>query len=173
MKVILKNVTLSFPHLFKKSEKFGKFGANFIFDKESPAAAAMESGIQTVLQEKWGPDAHKVLAKIKATGKGGFVRDGETQAGHAGYEGRLFVRASADVRPDIRNKDATPLGEEDGVLYAGAIVNAILDLSTFKNGYGTHLSLRVLGVQFVKDGTRLAGGPVAEATDFVPLTDEE
>lgn len=173
MKVTLKNVTLSFPHLFKKSEKFGKFGANFIFDKESDAHKTMQDAVDKVLTEKYGPDATKTLNKIKATGKGGYVRDGSEQEGTSGYENRLYIRTSGDVRPDVRNRDASVLAEEDGVLYAGAIVNAIIDLSTFKNAYGTHLSSRILGVQFVKDGERLSGGPVADDSDFTPLTGDD
>ena len=173
MKTTLKNVTLSFPHLFARSEKNDAFGASFLFDADSDAHKAIAEAIQTVGVEKFGPKLPEVLKELKKNGKGGIKVGNDMEKQYDGYADKLFVvTKNKDIRPDVRNRDATPLAAEDGVIYAGAIVNAIVDVSAFENKFGRFIGMQLLGVQFVKDGPRFGGGASAVESDFVPLTND-
>ena len=49
-------------------------------------------------------------------------------------------------------------------------VNAIIEIWPQDNQFGKRVNASLLGVQFVKDGERLAGGGVAAADDFEAIS---
>lgn len=173
MKVTLSNVRLSFPHLFEPAQVQGqgdaKFSASFIIPKDHPALAEISKAIVAAATEKWGVKATEALAQLKAAGKLP-VRDGDGKASYAGYAGNLYANASSKTRPLVINGDKSPLTAADGKMYSGAYVNAIVQAWAQDNAYGKRVNFSLMGVQFVKDGERLAGGEVASADDFEAIT---
>lgn len=173
MKVQLQNVRLSFPHLFEPSQVQGqgdaKFSASFIIPKDHASLAELSKAITAVAAEKWGAKATEMLTQLKATGKLP-VRDGDGKASYAGYAGNLYLNASSKTRPLVLNSDKSPLTVVDGKMYSGCYVNAIVQMWAMDNQYGKRINASLMGVQFVKDGERLAGGETASADDFEAIT---
>lgn len=172
MKVQLKNVILSFPHLFKASSFDGnqeaKFSASFLMEKDDPQVATIGKAMLSVAEGKWGEKAPAIYKEIRAKGSL-CLRDGDTKASTAGYEGRMFLNASSKGRPTLVDSNRAPLAEEDGKLYGGAIVNAIIDLWCKDNGYGKRVCAELKGVQFVRHGQAFGGSAPASADDFEDL----
>lgn len=168
MKVQLKNVRLTFPALFEPKSIKGsapKFSAAFLFGKDHPAKAVLLTAIVTVAKEKWADKADEVLKSLKAGDKM-CVHDGDAKSEYEGYAGNLFVNASSDTRPMVIDEAKTPLTVADGKPYSGCYVNGVVDVWAQSNEFGKRVNARLLGVQFVADGPRLAGGASASADDF-------
>lgn len=175
MKVVLKNVRLSFPELFKaKAVSDGDkpaFSVTAIFPPDSPNVAALNEAFKTAATEKWASKAPDVLKALKAGDKTA-LHDGDAKA-YDGFAGNLYVGARNAKRPQVRDRDGTtPLIEEDGKIYAGCYANVIVDIWAQDNKYGKRLNASLLGVQFLRDGDPLAGGSTAEESDFEAIEDD-
>lgn len=176
MKIKLTNVRMSFPHLFQPQEQEGgkkTFNASFILQAGDPQIKAIEKAIEEVAKGKWGAKADGVLKQLKASDKVA-LHDGDTKTQWDGYEGNMFIsssRPSDNGRPLIINRDRSPLVEEDGKPYSGCYVNASLEIWAQDNKFGKRVNASLLGVQFVKDGDRFAGGSSADESDFDEITD--
>lgn len=165
-KIMLKNVRLSFPSIFKRASfngEEGKFEATFLLDKETQVdqIAAIESAIENAIKE----------AKIKVPSDKICLKDGD-DVEYAGYAGCMSIKASSNKRPTIIDKDKTPLAEDDGKPYAGCYVNAIVDLWIQNNSYGKRVNANLYGIQFVKDGEPFGSGDIDVTDDFDLLDDE-
>jgi hypothetical protein len=176
MKVQLQNVRLAFPALFEPKQVQGqgeaKFSASFIITRDNPALAKIAEAITAVATEKWGAKANDVLAQLKAAGKLP-VHDGDAKANYEGYKGNLFLNASSKVRPLVINGDRSPLTATDGKIYSGCYVNAMVSFWAQDNQFGKRVNAALMGVQFFKDGERLAGGETASADDFEAIVPEK
>lgn len=172
MKILLKNVRLAFPHLYKahahNAGDTPAFSAAFIFPKDHPQVPEIEAAIKQVAEEKWGAKADANLKAIKAADKT-CLHDGDIKANLSGYEGNLFINARSATRPGVYDRDRTPLTEEDGRPYAGCYVNTSLDIYVQDNNYGKRINASLSGVQFFKDGEAFSGGRPASADDFDDL----
>lgn len=169
MEVILKNVRLSFPALFEPKtiadSDSAKYSAAFLFDKKSPNYKALQDAEAKVVKEKWGGKAEAIYKGIVTAGKQ-LVRDGDTKAEYAGYEGNYFVNSSNAARPTVVDGQRAPLTSADGKPYGGCYVNAIIDVWAQDNQYGKRVNASLMGVQFVKDGDAFGAGGVASADQF-------
>jgi hypothetical protein len=176
MKITLKDVRLTFPQLFEPKQVNGqgdpKFSAAFLFAKNHPQKAEIERGIVEAAKAKWGEKAQEVLKTLKASDKL-CVHDGDAKSDYDGYAGNLFINASNKVKPMIVGPDRVELRAMDGKPYSGCYVNAILELWAQDNQFGKRVNAALLGVQFVRDGERLAGGGVAAAEDFEAIPGTE
>lgn len=154
-KVVLKNVRLSFPSLFKKETFEGKetkFAATFLIDKKDTstkkeldaliAQAIKDSGVK-VPQDKI------------------CLKDGD-ESELDGFPGHWSIKASNGKRPLVMDRDKTTIAEEDNKVYAGCYVNAVIDVWVQNNAYGKRVNANLHGVQFVKDGEAFAKGVDAE-----------
>ena len=168
-KIILNNVRLSFPSLFRKAVFNGeetKFEATFLIDKATQGAkikeikAAIDAAIKDGLKGAKLP-ADKICLK-----------DGD-DIDYAGYAGCMSIKASANKRPIVIDRDKSPLTEDDNKLYAGCYVNASLELWVQNNQYGKRINCNLLGVQFMKDGEPFADGVKGSLDDFEAFADEE
>ena len=169
-KLQLKNVRLSFPSLFQKAEFDGvatKFEATFLVDKTSQAdiVKQVNTAIDNFLATKFPKGAPKSIKRTVFT-------DGDTKD-YDGYENQMAFKGSNKKRPTVINRDRTPIAEEDGVLYAGCYVNAIVDLwySDHPKG-GKQVLGNIMGVQFVRDGDAFGADTTSDADDFDSLEDE-
>lgn len=176
MKLKLQNVRLAFPKLFEaKAVNDGDeptFGASLLLDPSDPGnaktIAEVDAGIDATAKEKWGAKTTSILGLARKTDKV-CLHDGDLKAQYVGFEGMKYVSANNKMRPVVVDRSARPLTAQDGVVYAGCYVNATIELWAQDNKYGKRVNATLLGVQFVRDGDRFAGGSVGSAEDFDDL----
>jgi hypothetical protein len=94
------------------------------------------------------------------------VHNGDAKATSAGYSGNYYINAGNTIRPLVLDANKAPLTPADGKPYSGCYVNAIVEIWAQDNQHGKRINASLLGVQFVRDGEKLAGGSVATADDF-------
>lgn len=176
MKVNLNNVRLTFPQLFDAKQVNGqgdpKFSAAFLIPRDHPQLGAVKEAIKAAADAKWGAKALEVLKALQASDKLA-LHDGDAKSEYDGYAGNFFVNASNKIRPLVIGQQREPLTAADGKPYSGCYVNAIVEFWAQDNQFGKRVNASLLGVQFVKDGERLAGGGVAAADDFEPIPGTE
>ena len=168
MKVMLKNVRLSFPSLFKTEvyagEDTGKYAATFLIPKsDTKTVTAIEQACKAALVEKYGE------GKIPKGFKMPLV-DGDDKE-YQGYQDHVYIKANTKKRPTLVNRDKTPIAEEDNILYGGCYVNASIDVWVMDNSYGKKVLASLNAIQFVKDGEAF-GSKSEGADDFDDLDDE-
>lgn len=175
MKVQMKDVRLSFVNVFEAKAPTGggeaKFSCALIFPKDHPQKAEIERAIVTVAKEKWGDTKYMDVLKSLKAGDKLCLHDGDAKAETPGYAGNLFVNASNKIRPLVIDGQRAPLTAADGKPYAGCYGNVIVELWAQDNQFGKRVNASLLGVQFTRDGERLAGGSVASADDFEAIPD--
>ena len=177
--ITLKNVRLSFPDLFTATEykndgKF-RFRASFLYAKDSATDKAVQAAIKSVAAEKWPKDFAKKLVGINADPKSRCFGDGDTKE-YDGYEGMNYLSSNRDPahgRPGTYNRDRSPVSEEDGVLYAGCYVNAIVELWAQDNGHGKAIRATLVGVQYVGKGAAFSKATKPAGEMFEDLPPEE
>jgi hypothetical protein len=156
----LKNVRLSFPSIFKRSEfngEKGKFEATFLINKEQQEDLIKEIEAKIALIQK---DNKAKVSPDKICLKDGDFVD------YDGYEGHMSIKAGANRRPTVIDRDKTPLVEDDDKPYAGCYVNAVLELWYQDNSYGKRVNCNLLGIQFSKDGDSFGAGDTDVTDDF-------
>lgn len=168
-KIKLNNVRLSFPSIFRRAVFSGeetKFEASFLLDKETHAdkIKELEAAIADMVSDRLKG------AKLKADKI--CLKDGD-EIDYDGYAGHMSIKASSRKRPMAIGADKSQLTEDDGKLYAGCYVNAIIELWAQDNQYGKRINANLLGVQFVKDGDPFADGVTASIDDFDEIADED
>jgi hypothetical protein len=168
-KIILKNVRISFPSLFKKGSFNGeetKYESTFLLDKVEHADSIAEIKAQIAGLVKTSLKGAKVAAdKI-------CLRDGD-EVEYDGYAGCYSIKCSTKKRPIVIDRDRSPLTEDDGKPYGGCYVNASIDLWTQNNAWGKRINCTLLAVQFAKDGEPFADGATGDVNDFDMLDDDD
>lgn len=176
MNVKIKNVRLSFPHLFKphafEKGKDPSYSLNAIFDpvKDVAQIKALKDAINKVAKEKW-PDKMPKL-------KGICLKTSEPADGEGNYtdgygEGVQFLTAGSKTRVPIVDKDPNVvLAEDDGKPYAGCYVNLSIRLWAQDNDFGCRVNAQLLAVQFAKDGEPFGQKPVDPTQEFGTVEDE-
>lgn len=163
-KILIKNARLSYPSLFKKSVyegKEGKYEATFLIDKKDEALKKqIDNEISKLLLE----------SKVKVNPEKFCIKDGD-ESEKEGYQGNWSFKASSDRRPQVIDRDKTPLTADDEKFYAGCYVNAVVDLWVQNNGYGKRVNSNLYGVQFLKDGEPLGNSSIDVIDDFEDLDD--
>jgi hypothetical protein len=184
MKLHLNNVRVSFANgLYKASAMEAgqqeKFGADFILQPDSVVLRVNADGTKTkttlkeaelaVATDAWKANGAKILATLEASKKS--IREGDKRVNksgdvYEGYEGNWYVTAKTPTRPLLVDQHRQPVAEEDGTIYSGCYVNAIIELyaNTQPTKKGVFAGLK--GVQFVKDGDAFGGGAPAAASEF-------
>lgn len=174
VKVILKNVRLAFPCIWKAEQVQGqgdpKFNCAFLFPGDHPARKLMSDAIRQAAAEfpKWHGKHEENLKKCVADLKV-CLQDGNRKE-HEGYPGNFFVNASNKARPTIKDRDGKSiLVEADGRPYGGCYVNGIVDVWVQDNQFGKRINASLMGLQFVGDGDAFSGGRTAADEDFESL----
>lgn len=187
MKVVLKDVILSFPTLYTPKGFAGdpnskpSYSASFLFDANSAPHKAVQAAMEQAAAEKWtkAGEAAKTLAQLQKQGKT-CLRDGSEKS-FDGYEGRFYVAARSPVQPLLVHRDpfardddgqiitqnGSPVPnrvtEDAGLLYGGAVVNATIDVYAQDSQYGKRINAVLRGIQWVRHGD--AFGKVAPRAD--------
>jgi hypothetical protein len=161
-RIKMSNVRLSFPNLFQTASFGGedtlKFDSTFILDKKANKVAIKDinAAIKKLIKENLkgkNPGEDRICLKD------GDATDREEQ------QGAYTLKASTKKRPLVLDREKTPITEEDGVIYAGCYVNAIVTLWTQNNAYGKRVNASLEGVQFHGHGEPF-GAPGIDADEF-------
>lgn len=183
--VVLEMVRLSFPKLWKPEASIEggvpKFGAAFLMDPTSETGKKnikkIEAAVKLAATKTWAEKADKVRKALDSDRSG--LRDGDTATNgegdvYDGYEDMKFISASNRKRPQVLNRDKSPLAEEDGVVYGGCFVDAVVDIWATSDkklgGNGIFCTLEV--VRFRKDGEPFGAAPI-DADDYLSDLDDE
>lgn len=176
MKIVLKNVRLSFAHIFtpQVDAETGKaaYSTNLILPPEHPQLAKVNEAIIQVAKEKWNDKAASVLKALKIK-DAICLHNGDTKAKYDGFEGNFFISARSPTRPLVIDRDRTPLTEKDGRPYSGCFVNASIDIWSQDSKFGQRINAGLAGVQFYKDGPAFSGAAIATPDDFEEFGDDE
>ena len=167
----INNVRISFPALFRE-KKFaptdakGAYSASVILDKKTNAKdiAAINAAIAEVVRDTFkGKRPPKIC-----------LRDGSEKPDTDGYgDDVMFVGTRSEKRPQVINRDMTPLTEEDGKPYAGCYVNAVIQLWGQDNQYGKRINAKLRAVQFARDGKPFGEGEIDVNKAFNPIDDDD
>jgi hypothetical protein len=172
----INDVRITFPVLFDAKQVNGqgdpKHSGSFLIRRDHPQLAAIKEAIVKAATEKWGAKAAEVLRALAASDKI-CLHDGDSKSDYDGYAGNYFINASNKIRPLVIGPDRAPLVAADGKPYSGCYVNVILEFWAQDNQFGKRVNASLLGVQFLRDGERLAGGGVAAADDFEAIPTAE
>jgi len=167
----LNNVRISFPVLFeaKEFEAGGKkqFSASFIVPKDHPSVAEIKKALAEAATEKWADKGAKLLESLFRDDRL-FLHDGDRKD-YDGYAGNYFIRANNNSRPLVLDRNKTPLTAQDGKIYSGCFVNAVINIWVQDNKWGKRINANLRGVQFNADGEAFSGGAPADASDFESL----
>lgn len=171
--VKLKNVRLSFAHLFEPQEgkvddETGlkgedKYNCSFLIAKTSPEGkaniAAVKAAAERIKKAKWGDNIPKLKPEKVC------LRDGDLED-YDGYEGMAYVSASNTRQPVLidrkKGKDGKwiKLTGSEGLLYSGCYVNGIIRLWAQDNKHGKRVNASLEAVQFLAHGDAFGARPV-------------
>lgn len=181
IKVMLRNVRLSYEHIFTPSafddSQEPKYSATLIIPKDHADLAALKRAMF---------DAGKETFPTDFTGTGwpkGYtcsLKDADTFTDNNGelladkqpaYKGCYVLEANSTRRPLVVGRRKEAITEDDGVIYSGCYINVSVAAAGYtfgkvKKGVKCYLN----GVQFVKDGDRFGADASA---DFDALDDDE
>lgn len=185
-KIVLKNVRLSYEHIFQAQafddNQTPKFSATLIIPKDHPGVAELKKALFAAGGEKY-PSAFGAAGWPK--GYTCALKDGDTDTNSSGetlaaknpeYAGCYVLKADSTRRPVVVGRRRESITEADGVIYSGCYVNVSLAAAAYefgkvKKGVKCYLN----GVQFVADGERFGGDALGdfEALDGDAPWDEE
>lgn len=154
-KVKLKNVRLSWPHLFEPTKfndddnSIKKYDSTFLISKKDKIAKKqIDAAIKEVLNE--------VDFKVKKEMI--CIKDGDDFDAD-GYPGNWVIKASNKKRPTIvgpygkmDNQGDNINDEGNEIIYAGCYVGTIIGFWVQNNKYGKRVNANLMGVKFYKDG---------------------
>ena len=180
-KIMLRNVRLSYEHIFTPSKfddtQEAKYSATFIIPKDHADLPAVKRAFYEAGQEQFAADFNGKGwpkgytcslkdADVDTDGNGELLAEK-----NAAYKGAYILEANSTRRPVAVNRNKAAVTEEDGIIYSGCYVNASLAAAGYtfgkvKKGVKAYLN----GVQFVKDGERFGSDALS---DFDALDGED
>jgi Protein of unknown function (DUF2815) len=175
-KLMLSNVRLAFPNLFKPTTVNGEgdpaYSAALLLTADHPQLEAIRAAQEACGKDKWGDKWPQVKKEIMAKDRFA-LHDGDTKSNYDGFEGNFFIssRAKQTARPTVIDRNKSPLTEADGRPYAGCFVNASIELWAQDNAYGKRINAQLRGVQFFRDGDSFGGGSPASSDEFESVED--
>lgn len=185
--LVLKNVRLSFPHLFTptRSTEDGalKYRAAFLIDPSTVQGRinvnAIEAEIARVKVDKWKDKADKIKFKEDriAFVDGNTCASQDTGEVYNGYEDMMVIKTSNSKKPQVVDGTRAHLTEEEaeGKIYAGCYVNAVVSLYAIndpdKGGNGIFATVEA--VQFSKHGEAFGAGQVDVEDVFDEITEDD
>lgn len=171
--VLITKARLGYPKLWAASGIKGdptskpRYGAALYIPKEDvKTKASIDKEIERL---------SKVHFKgVRPKSKDLCIKDGDGEDGDENTVGHWIVSANRNLeqgRPQVIDRDRSPLTADDGKPYAGCYVNALISVYVPKNWGKICASLEV--VQFAKDGEPFGAGRV-NVDDVMPdLVDED
>jgi len=162
--VILKNVRLSFPDIWKPSDPStddsgnviaGKFGGQGIFAQTSEAAVLAKKAFMEVATAKWGANAANVvnaLAKDKKCIRQGNQNLDKSGAIRDGYKDMLYIVSRNKARPAIvahkfHNGKPVIIGEDGSAWQDGHQVNVPFEVIAPYGGCYVNLKVDIYAME--------------------------
>lgn len=187
--VVLKNVRLSFPHLFEPTASIEngpkKFRAAFLMDPETESGQANIKKVKAAMDKaalgvwKTKEKADKIRAKLDSDRSG--LRDGDDCTNkegdvYAGYEGMKVLGATNGRKPKVLRRDKSVIDStESAEIYAGCYVNAVVSVwatnSEKHGGNGIFATLEI--VQYAKAGEPFGAAELDEDDYLEDMGDED
>lgn len=169
--IILKNVRVSFPHLFTApmiNGKEGKCGAVLLMDpaKHAEGLTVVKTQIAGLIKERFKGVA---LPSDKLC-----LRKGEDK-GRPEYAGYVVLSANNKTPVPVVGADGKQITDEKkNPVYAGCYIDAKIRLWAQDNQYGKRINAELIAVKFVADGEPLDSSYVSveEAVEGFAVTDE-
>jgi Protein of unknown function (DUF2815) len=198
MILTLTKVILSFADLWvmRPGMKGGQpaFACNLLMAKDDPQGMAVVQAMVATAKDRWpgieprtGKPLHEFLIESFAQDGRLPLRDGDRKA-YTGYEGRRYLSCRSQRKPLVVNRDpvlrnadgTAKLGpdgkplpnlitQESGILYAGCIVNAGVDVWPQDNEWGQRIGCEIRWVQYVQDGDAFSGSKPAQLSELPNL----
>ena len=187
VKTQLRNVRLSFPAIWHKvpasnfddnPNKEMVYRAAFLFPEGSEAHTALQKAIKEIVSTELEGVKAVEYTPVKEGNERSDIED------RPEYENMLYIDAKNPREIRRINRDKTDLTEDDGVIYPGCYVNAVVSVFSWikggkdnkkkpKNRQVWGISASLLGIQFVKDGEPLGGHTSVSDDDFEDFDDFE
>ena len=169
--IMIKNARLSFPDIWTPKAFFEgqapKFSCSLLLDKELHKAQIV-SFKKTIKEAALAGFNGVIPAGLKIC-----LNDGNEKS-YDGYENAMYIRCASRLRPQIIDRDRTPLVEEDGRPYAGCYVNAAVSLWIQDHNLGgKRVACNINALQFVKDGETFGAGGIKTETVFDDISSEQ
>lgn len=168
--VKLTNVRASFADTLFKAKAFEegatpKYGGSFLIDRSTDAGKrlvkACDAAIDAAIAKRF--EGKKALSRSSM--KNDCFYDGDDKD-YDGYAGMQVVSAKNSNRIPVFDKDKNPITAEDGVIYSGCYVDAIVQFYIPKDEkYKNRICCSLQGVKFRADGEAFAGRKTT-ADDF-------
>lgn len=171
--IILEDVRLSYPRLWKaerfqnKPDQKAMFSAAFIIDpvKQKRLHNQILDAIEDVqIARDWDKDECRGDKICYANGNRKAKKRDE-------YKDMYVLAAKNERRPKVVDRMNVPLQEEDGVIYAGCRVDAIVRIYSLDNSFGRRVNCSLEVVRFRKDDEAFGAEP-ADPDDLPPLEDD-
>lgn len=187
--VTLKNVRLSFPHLFTPTASVEdgpkKYRAAFLIDPSTESGKANIKALNQAIDKaalgvwKTKEKADKIRAKLVPDrmglidGEHGTNKDGDQ---YAGYEGMKFIKASNGKKPKVLRRDKSPIDSSEAAeIYGGCYVNAVVSVWATNQekhgGNGIFATLEI--VQYFKKGEPFGAAELDEDDYLEDMGDED
>lgn len=163
--ITIKGVRASYPSVFKKKAFGGddgdgegkpKFQLTALVEPGSKADKQISKAIDEIIDEMWG-DRPKKLKDDRVCYRDGNEKDPVPE----GYENMMYLTMSNERRPQVVDRDKSPLTEEDGKIYGGCIVNVVARLWAQDHPkWGVRINGSLEAVQFAGKGEAFGAAPV-------------
>jgi hypothetical protein len=164
-------VRLSFPHLFDRYDKSGKYQAVFIVPKDSDTQKVIDEAVKNAkLDGKtrlWGG---KVPGRLDISMKDGDEPNDDGDI-YPENEGNNLVTAKSNTKPAVFDTDGSDIFDEEDI-YSGCYVQAIFEVYPYNND-SKGIAFALSGVKKVSDGEHLGGGGYKAGADDFDEVDED
>jgi len=162
--MVIKNARVSFPDLFIRpirEGKEGKYGVTVLLHKEKDkeTLTTINEIINNLIKESgFNVANHK---RCLWDGNDPSELGADPRPEYAGY---VYFRANKrDRRPQVFDRDKSPLTRQDEKIYPGCYCNISLNFWVQNNEHGKRVNANLAGVQFVKDGESFLNGMIDES----------
>ncbi len=168
MRIMLRDVRLAFPSIWKMSAPRGggeaAFSASFLMNPKHKQIAELKAAFATLAKDKWAAKGPAILKALEASDKL-CLHNGDSKAEYEGFPGNFYVSTRSKARPTVFDGQRQELSEADGKPYSGCYVNASIELWAQDNDFGKRINAQLRGVQFLRDGDAFAGGSTPASSD--------
>lgn len=185
IKFKLRNVRLSYEHIFtptkfEDNQETAKYSATFIVPKDHADVPALKKALMDAGRESFPADFNAaswpkgytcgLKDADKDTDSNGEILAEKNEA----YKGCYIIEANSVRRPLAIDRKKAAVAEEDGIIYSGCYVNAVLGISGYtygkvKKGVKAYLN----GVQFVADGERFGADAMSDFDELDQDDDDD
>lgn len=198
MRVLVKNVRLSFADIWNAKEFMGKtkFSANGICSDETTLQVEKDGKkislphsdfdkvINSVCKDKWGKTPAKLKQWAYCPADGSGTRDKYVNSDgdyHDGYDEDTFFVAANKLESQapggitIVDQKRMPLKREDGKPVSGDYVNLLIEVYGYESENDKGITASLEGIQYLRKGEPFGNsGPAsADAFDEEELVDED